>query len=160
MRRISILLNLTAGRRRLSCMVVSTWPAGLRRSSALTVNPLTWLHGLFSLDIGIDLGTSNTRVYVRGKGIVVNEPSWVAVERATNRLLVVGTEAKKMLSRTPRNVAVIRPVRHGVISDFESTTDMLEYFFGRAHEASYSAIPRPRVVVGVPAGATVPISLP
>jgi rod shape-determining protein MreB and related proteins len=120
----------------------------------LAVNPLTWFLGLFSLDIGIDLGTANTLVSVRGKGIVINEPSWVAIEKKSKRPLAIGAEAKEMVGRTPANVVALRPLRDGVVSEFEITEAMLEYFIGKAHEQSIVPVPRPRVVVGVPSGAT------
>ena len=120
----------------------------------MAVNPLTWILGLFSLDIGIDLGTANTLVSVRGKGIVTNEPSWVAIEKKSKRPLAIGAEAKEMVGRTPANVVALRPLRDGVISEFEITEAMLEYFIGKAHEQSIVPVPRPRVVVGVPSGAT------
>jgi rod shape-determining protein MreB len=120
----------------------------------LAFNPLNWLLGLFSLDIGIDLGTANTLVNVRGKGIVLNEPSWVAMEKKTKRILAIGSEAKEMVGRTPANVVAIRPLRDGVISEFDITEAMLEYFIGKAHEQSIVPVPRPRVVVGIPTGAT------
>ncbi|HIE57115.1 MAG TPA: rod shape-determining protein [Anaerolineales bacterium] len=110
--------------------------------------------GLFSLDIGIDLGTANTLVNVRGKGIVINEPSWVAIEKRTRRPLAIGAEAKEMVGRTPANVLAVRPLRDGVISEFEITQAMLEYFIGKAHQQSVVPVPRPRVVVGIPAGVT------
>lgn len=120
----------------------------------MAINPLDWLLGLFSLDIGIDLGTANTLVNVRGQGIVLNEPSWVAVEKRTRRPLAIGAEAKEMVGRTPANVVAIRPLRDGVISEFEITEAMLEYFIGKAHEQSVVPVPRPRIVVGIPSGAT------
>ena len=120
----------------------------------MAINPLHWLLGLFSLDIGIDLGTANTLVHVKGKGIVLNEPSWVAIEKKSKRVLAIGAEAKEMVGRTPANVAAIRPLRDGVISEFEITEAMLEYFIGKAHEQSVVPVPRPRVVVGIPSGAT------
>nr|MBN1229452.1 rod shape-determining protein [Anaerolineae bacterium] len=116
--------------------------------------PLNWLLGLFSLDIGIDLGTANTLVSVRGKGIVINEPSWVAVEKRTRKPLAIGSEARQMVGRTPANIIAIRPLRDGVISEFEITQAMLEYFIGKAHEQSLVPLPRPRVVVGIPSGVT------
>ncbi|MCJ7513775.1 MAG: rod shape-determining protein [Anaerolineales bacterium] len=115
---------------------------------------MTWFLGLFSLDIGIDLGTANTLVSVRGKGIVINEPSWVAIEKKSKRPIAIGAEAKEMVGRTPANVVALRPLRDGVISEFEITEAMLEYFIGKAHEQSIVPVPRPRVVVGVPSGAT------
>ncbi|UCF61979.1 MAG: rod shape-determining protein [Anaerolineaceae bacterium] len=120
----------------------------------MAINPLNWLLGLFSLDIGIDLGTANTLVNVRGKGIVINEPSWVAIEKRTKRPLAIGAEAKQMVGRTPANVVAIRPLRDGVISEFDITEKMLEYFIAKAHEQSIVPVPRPRVVVGIPSGAT------
>ena len=120
----------------------------------MAFNPLNWLLGLFSLDIGIDLGTANTLVNVRGKGIIINEPSWVAREKKSKRILAIGSEAKEMVGRTPANVVAIRPLRDGVISEFDVTEAMLEYFIGKAHEQSIVPVPRPRVVIGIPTGAT------
>jgi rod shape-determining protein MreB len=120
----------------------------------LAFNPLNWLLGFFSLDIGIDLGTANTLVNVRGKGIVLNEPSWVAINKRTREPLAIGAAAKEMVGRTPANVVAIRPLRDGVISEFEITQAMLEYFIGKAHEQSIVPVPRPRVVIGIPSGAT------
>ncbi len=116
--------------------------------------PLKWFLGLFSLDIGIDLGTANTLVNVRGKGIVINEPSWVAIDKKTKEPKAIGAEAKEIAGRTPANIIAIRPLRDGVISDFEITEAMLEYFIGKAHEQSLVPIPSPRVVVGIPSGVT------
>ncbi|HMD90513.1 MAG TPA: rod shape-determining protein [Anaerolineaceae bacterium] len=110
--------------------------------------------GLFSLDIGIDLGTANTLVNVRGKGIVINEPSWVAIDKRTRKPLAIGARAKEMVGRTPANVIAIRPLRDGVISEFEITQAMLGYFIGKAHQQSIVPMPRPRVVIGIPSGAT------
>ena len=120
----------------------------------MAINPLNWLLGLFSLDIGIDLGTANTLVNVRGKGIVINEPSWVAIDKRTRKPLAIGAQAKAMMGRTPANVVTICPLRDGVISEFEITQQMLEYFIGRAHQQSIVPLPRPRVVIGIPSGAT------
>jgi rod shape-determining protein MreB len=120
----------------------------------LAFNPLNWLLGLFSLDIAIDLGTANTLVHVRGKGIVLNEPSWVAIDKKTKRALAIGAEAKEMVGRTPANVLAIRPLRDGVISEFDITEAMLEYFIGKTHEQSVVPVPRPRIIVGIPSGAT------
>ena len=120
----------------------------------MITNPVNWLMGLFSLDLGIDLGTANTLIYVRGKGIVIQEPSWVAIERRTRRPLAIGAQAKEMLGRTPMNIIAIRPLRDGVISEFEITQAMLGYFIGRVHQQSIVPMPRPRVVVGIPSGAT------
>jgi len=117
-------------------------------------NPVDAFLGLLSLDIGIDLGTANTLVYVRGKGIVINEPSWVAIERKTRKVLAVGAEAKEMVGRTPTNIIAIRPMRDGVISEFEVTEAMLDYFIKKAHSQLMLPFPRPRVVVGIPSGVT------
>jgi rod shape-determining protein MreB len=120
----------------------------------LAFNPLNWLLGFFSLDIGIDLGTANTMVSVRGKGIVIQEPSWVAINKKTREPLAIGAEAKEMVGRTPAGIIAVRPLRDGVISEFEITQAMLEYFIGKAHEQSLVPVPRPRVVVGIPSGVT------
>jgi rod shape-determining protein MreB len=120
----------------------------------LAFNPLNWLLGLFSLDIGIDLGTANTLVNVRGKGIVINEPSWVVIDKKTRMPIKIGMSAKEMIGRTPANLVAIRPLRDGVISEFEITKAMLEYFIGGAHQQTIVPLPRPRVVVGIPSGAT------
>jgi len=120
----------------------------------LAFNPLNWLLGLFSLDVGIDLGTANTLVHVRGKGIVINEPSWVAMDKRSRSPLAIGLEAKEMVGRTSGNIAVVRPLRDGVISEFEITEAMLEYFIGKVHEQSVVPLPRPRVVIGIPSGVT------
>jgi rod shape-determining protein MreB and related proteins len=120
----------------------------------LAFNPLNWLLGLFSLDIGIDLGTANTLVNVRGKGIIINEPSWVAIDKRTRKPLAIGMQAKEMVGRTPANMVAIRPLRDGVISEFEITQAMLGYFIGKAHQQTIVPMPRPRVVIGIPSGAT------
>jgi len=120
----------------------------------LAFNPLNWLLGLFSLDVGIDLGTANTLVHVRGKGIVINEPSWVAMDKRTRTPLAIGLQAKEMVGRTSGSIVVVRPLRDGVISEFEITEAMLEYFIGRVHEQSVVPLPRPRVVIGIPSGVT------
>src|SRR3989344_6082747 len=110
--------------------------------------------GIFSKDIGIDLGTANTLVYVRNEGIIINEPSIVAVNQKTGQVLAIGQEARKMIGRTPGYIAVTKPLIAGVVSDFEVTEQMLKYFIDRAHEKSFSLMPRPRVVIGIPAGVT------
>jgi rod shape-determining protein MreB and related proteins len=110
--------------------------------------------GLFSLDLGIDLGTANTLVAVRNKGIVINEPSWVAIDRKTRRVQAVGAEAKEMVGRTPARIVAIRPLRDGVISNFEVTEAMLRYFIEKAHSRNLFNVPRPRVVIGIPSGVT------
>jgi len=114
-----------------------------------------WLYGLFSNDLAIDLGTANTLIYVKGKGIVSCEPSVVAVqrdERGTKKVLAVGREAKEMLGRTPGNIQAIRPLRDGVIADFEVTEAMLKYFIDRAHDRR--TLVKPRIIICVPFGIT------
>lgn len=120
----------------------------------MAFNPFKWFLGLFSLDIGIDLGTANTLVYVRGKGIVINEPSWVAIDKKTREPKQIGTRAKEMVGRTPANIIAIRPLRDGVISEFEITKAMLEHFIGLVHQQTIVPVPHPRVVIGIPSGAT------
>jgi rod shape-determining protein MreB len=117
-------------------------------------SPLNAILGLFSRDISIDLGTANTLVLVRGQGIVINEPSVVAIEKKSKKVLAVGDEAKEMVGRTPANIVAIRPLRDGVISDFDVTERMLHYFIRKVHERALLPIPRPRVVVGLPSGVT------
>ena len=117
-------------------------------------NPLDAFLGLFSLDIGIDLGTANTLVYVRGKGIVSNEPSWVAVDKSRHEVLAIGAEAKEMVGKTPANIIAIRPLRDGVISEFDITEAMLRHFIRQAHRQLFIPFPRPRVVIGIPSGVT------
>ncbi len=106
--------------------------------------------GKFSKDLGIDLGTANTLVYTPDKGILINEPSIVAVNIRTEEILAVGNEAKKMLGKTPAHIQVIKPLVDGVISDFEVTEKMLKYFIDKAHNEQFSLSPRPRVVIGIP----------
>ncbi len=120
----------------------------------MAFNPINWLLGLFSLDIGIDLGTANTLVYVRNRGIVINEPSWVTIEKRSREPLAVGQKAKEMMGRTAGNIITIRPIRDGVISEFDVTQVMLTYFIGQVHEQSIVPLPRPRVVIGIPVGVT------
>lgn len=117
-------------------------------------NPVQWLLSLVTLDISIDLGTANTLVNVFGKGIVINEPSWVAVDKKTRRVLKVGRAAKEIIGRTPPNVVTLRPIRDGVISEFDATATMLEYFIRRVINQSVVPVPLTRVIVGVPVGAT------
>lgn len=120
----------------------------------MAFSPLNWFWGLFSLDIGIDLGTANTLINIRGKGIVINEPSWVALEKRTREPVAIGGQAKAMVGRTPANVIALRPLRDGVISDYDITQAMLEYFIGKAHQQSIVPLPKPRIVVGIPSGAS------
>lgn len=109
---------------------------------------------LFSHDIGIDLGTANTLVYVRGKGIVINQPSVVALNQKTGQIVAVGSEAKKMIGRTPAHIIAVRPLVDGVISDFEVTEEMLSYFIKKVHGEMVRPFARSRVVIGVPSGIT------
>ena len=119
------------------------------------------LFGLITHDIGIDLGTANTLVYVRGKGIVIREPSVIARHKKTKEILAIGVQAKKMEGRTPATIEAIRPLKDGVIADFDGTLAMLSYFIGKVHETPEGVrriglpkIPRPRVVIGIPSGVT------
>lgn len=111
-----------------------------------------FLAGMFSNDMAIDLGTANTLVYVKGAGIVLNEPSIVVIHQADNSVLAVGHEAKAMLGRTPGNLVAIRPLKDGVIADFDVTEKMLKYFISQVHRGR--ALVRPRIVIGVPSGIT------
>lgn len=108
------------------------------------------LLGKFSHDLGIDLGTKNTLVYVKEKGIVINEPSVVAVNTRTNEVLEVGEEARKMVGKTPSHIQAIKPLVDGVISDFEITEKMLKYFINKVHSENFTLLPRPRVVIAIP----------
>ncbi len=107
----------------------------------------------FSNDIGIDLGTANCLVYLRGRGIVINEPSVVALNTKTSRVVAVGTEAKDMMGRTPSHIRIVRPLVDGVISDYEVTEEMLSYFINKANDSDKKLL-RPRVVIGIPVGIT------
>lgn len=115
--------------------------------------PLSIVLGAFSRDLGIDLGTANTLVYVQGQGIVVNEPSVVAIDSRSKRALAVGAEAKAMLGKTPGNIIAVRPLKDGVIADFDTVELMLRYFIQKVHPQRVMA-PHPRVVVGIPSGVT------
>ena len=106
----------------------------------------------FSRDMGIDLGTANTLVFIRGKGILIREPSVVAINRDTEKVLAVGNDAKNMIGRTPGNIVAIRPMRDGVIADFNVTERMLRYFISKAHRRS--RLVRPRIIICVPSGVT------
>ncbi len=112
------------------------------------------LFGNFGSDMAIDLGTANTLVSVRGQGIVINEPSVVAIEKQDQRVLAVGTDAKEMLGRTPGSIIAMRPLKDGVIADFDVTEAMLRYFISRAQGKRMPWHPKPRVVVCVPSGVT------
>jgi rod shape-determining protein MreB len=110
--------------------------------------------GNFSKDIGIDLGTANTLVYVKGSGIVINEPSVVAINKKTGQVLAIGKEAKRMVGKTPGHIVATRPLVDGVVSDFEVTEQMLKYFIEKVHKDSFTFFPRPRVVIGIPSDVT------
>ncbi len=109
---------------------------------------------LFSQDLGIDLGTANTLVYVSGKGIIINEPSVVAINQKTGQIVAVGNDAKNMVGRTPIHIRVVRPLVEGVISDFETTEEMLSYFIRKVQKSSIKLLARPRVVIGIPSNVT------
>lgn len=113
---------------------------------------INYVLGLFSNDMGIDLGTATTLVFVKGEGVVLCEPSVVAIERGTSHVLAVGEEAKRMLGRTPGNIIAIRPMKDGVISDFEITEAMLRYFIKKVHHRK--VLVRPRIVIAIPSGIT------
>lgn len=112
------------------------------------------IYSIFSHDIGIDLGTANTLVYLGGHGIIINEPSVVAINQKTGRVVAVGTDARQMIGRTPPHISVIRPLINGVISDFEVTEEMLAYFIKKAQAITSGKLMRPRVIIGVPSGIT------
>jgi len=111
-----------------------------------------WIFGMFSNDLAIDLGTANTLIYARGKGIVLSEPSVVAVKKGTSQVLKVGREAKEMVGRTPASIVAVRPLQDGVIADFDLTEQMIRAFIVRIHNRK--ALVRPRIVIGVPSGIT------
>ncbi len=119
----------------------------------MPLNPLNALLGLFSHDVAIDLGTANTLVLVKGRGIVIDEPSVVAIDRVNKKILAIGAEAKRMVGRTPSDIVAVRPLRDGVISDFAVTEKMLHYFIRSVHDHDFG-LPRPRVSVGIPSGVT------
>ena len=112
--------------------------------------------GAFSHDVGIDLGTANTMVWVKGKGIVIREPSAVARQKKSKEILAIGSSAKKMLGKTPQSIEIIRPLKDGVIADFDATSAMLTHYIKKVHESGtvMPKIPRPRVVIGIPSGVT------
>lgn len=119
-------------------------------------NPINHFLGLFSHDVGIDLGTANTLVYVSGKGIVIREPSAVARHKKSKEILAIGLSAKKMYGRAPSTIEAIRPLKDGVISDFDATAVMLKHYISKVHESGtvIPKIPRPKVIIGIPSGVT------
>lgn len=110
--------------------------------------------GNMSRDVGIDLGTANTLVYLKGKGIVINEPSIVAINKRTGQVLAIGKEARRMVGKTPGHIVATRPLVDGVVSDFEVTTQMLKYFIDKVNKDSFSFSPRPRILLGIPSRIT------
>ena len=122
----------------------------------ITLVMFDYFFGLLSYDVGIDLGTANTLVHVKGKGIVIREPSVVARHMKTKEILAIGEEAKKMLGRTPATIEALRPLKGGVIADFDATEAMLKHYILQVHESGklIPRIPKPRVVIGIPSGVT------
>lgn len=108
------------------------------------------LFARFSKDLGVDLGTSHTHIYVQDRGVVINEPSIVAINTRTDRIVAVGREAEKMIGKTPPHIQIAQPLARGVISDFEVTEKMLKHFIEKVHEGSWTLLARPRVVIGIP----------
>lgn len=124
---------------------------------AISGNILNHFWRYFTQDVAIDLGTANTLVYVIGKGVVIREPSTVATHKKTHEVLAIGAEAKRMVGKTPANIVAVRPLRGGVISDFDVAAAMLKYFIRRVHKThriTQLKIPRPRVAIGIPSGIT------
>lgn len=115
------------------------------------------IFGLFSHDIGIDLGTANTLVWVKGKGIVIREPSVVTIHKKTKKVIAIGTEAKRMVGKTPASITTVKPLRGGVIADFDATTAMISYYIQKVHEVGSSlpfSLAKPKVVIGIPSAVT------
>jgi rod shape-determining protein MreB len=134
-------------------------PLKIKRKSLKSVIPnfgVSKIFGMFSHDVGIDLGTANTLVWVCGKGVVIREPSVVARNKKTKEILSIGSSAKRMLGRAPATIEIVRPLRDGVIADFDATEAMLSYYIRKVHEsgAVVPKIPRPKVVIGIPSGVT------
>ena len=113
---------------------------------------MNFVYNMFSSDMGIDLGTANTLVYIKGEGIVLAEPSVVAVEKSTGNVIAVGIEAKRMLGKVPGSIAAIRPMRDGVIADFETVEKMIRYFINKVHNKK--TLVKPRIAIGIPTGIT------
>jgi len=128
------------------------WKEVLKTAWGFILKSYNIVLGFFSNDMGIDLGTATTLVYIKNQGIVLCEPSVVAIQAGTSRVLAVGEEAKRMLGRTPGNIVAIRPMRHGVIADFEITENMLRYFIKKVHNRR--VLVRPRMVIAIPSGIT------
>ena len=121
-------------------------------SERSSLKVLDYVFSLFSNDMGIDLGTANTLVYVKNHGIVLREPSVVAIDRESREVLAIGAEAKRMLGRTPANIVAVRPLRNGVIADFEVTQEMIKFFIRKVHNRR--SLLHPRIVIGIPSGIT------
>jgi rod shape-determining protein MreB len=119
-------------------------------------NPVNLILGLFSEGLGIDLGTANTLVYIKGKGIAIREPSVVARHKKTREILAIGTAAKKMLGRAPTTMEIIRPLRDGVIADFDAASSLLTFYIKKIHQpvGNIPRVPRPHVIIGIPSGVT------
>ncbi|MDD5567558.1 MAG: rod shape-determining protein, partial [Patescibacteria group bacterium] len=118
------------------------------------INIFNRFFGRFSKDMGIDLGTSNTLVYVKDKGIIINEPSIVAINTRTDQIIAVGEDARRMVGKTPSHIIATKALVDGVISDFEITERMLRHFIEKVHRETFTVVPRPRIVIGVPQGIT------
>lgn len=134
-------------------------PVGIKLNKVKTLLPrfsINRLFGMLAHDVGIDLGTANTLVWVKGKGVVIREPSVVARHKKTKEILAIGTAAKRMLGRAPAIIETVRPLKDGVIADFDATAGMLTHYIRRVHESGgiIPMIPRPRVVIGIPSGVT------
>src|SRR3989338_6518099 len=112
------------------------------------------IFGRVSRDIGVDLGTANTLIYVKDRGIVINEPSVVAVNTRTDQIVAVGREAERMIGKTPPHIVATRPLVDGIISDFEVTEKMLTYFIDRVHREAFTLLTRPRVIIAIPTEVT------
>ena len=114
------------------------------------------IFSLFSHDLGIDLGTANTLVFIKGKGIAIREPSIVARHNKSKQIISIGSEAKKMMGKTPSTISVIRPLEHGVISDFDAASYLISYYIKKVHEfgTPLPGLARPRVAIGIPSGIT------
>ncbi len=126
----------------------------LSKTMKLFKRVVNYVLGLFAHDMGIDLGTCTTLVYVKGEGVVLLEPSVVAIEKDSNRVVAVGEEAKKMIGRTPGNIVAIRPMKDGVISDFQITEAMLRYFIKKVHKGKFLLMAKPPMVIAIPSGIT------
>ena len=114
--------------------------------------PMNFMYNMFSSDLAVDLGTANTLIYVKGRGVVSSEPSVVAINSNTKEILAIGQEAKNMLGRTPANISAVRPMKDGVIADYDTTEKMIRYFILKVHNRR--SLVRPRMVICIPSGVT------